>query len=380
VPGSSAQRTADVVVIGAGIQGLAAAWHLAQFGIRDVAVVEKATVGSGSSRWSASMLMLQMWEEWQLRFSCYCFERYAAFADETGHDPGFRRTGTITLVTAAVAAAQRKLVALRRRYGVETHLLTPDELARRLPLLAVEDLAFGVHGPVDGALDTPNILRGWRAAAERMGVQIHEGRRATGLALQGGRIAAVRTTAGRIATRHVVNAAGADAAEVGAWAGLRIPLRNRVRNIYLVTPPAQLTSRAFVMDAATHWYFRHTGEALMLGMGAREHAPVLDRPDLAYWPTMQAMCRSKAPVLAGARLRGGWSGIRPLTPDGRPILGSVPQLPGFINNCGWGGEGIMNAPAGGQLVAEQIRDGRASTFDIAPFLLARFDAGAAQPS
>ena len=376
MPVSGSRETADVVVIGAGIQGLSAAWHLARAGIRDVVVVEKATVGSGSSRWSASMLMLQMWEEWQLRFSRYCFKRYEAFADETGHDPGFRRTGTITLVTKEVAGRQRELVALRRKYGVETECLTPGELRRRLPLLASEALAFGVHGPADGALDTPNILRGWRVSAENMGVTIHEGRRATGLELQGGRVAAVQTTAGRIATRHVVNAAGADAAEAGAWAGLRIPLRNRVRNIYLVAPPPQLKSRAFVIDAATHWYFRHTGDALMLGMGARENAPVLDRPDPDYWPTMQAMSRRIAPALADLPIRGGWSGIRPLTPDGGPILGPVAQVPGFINNCGWGGEGIMNAPAGGQLVAEQIHDGRASTFDLKPFLLSRFDAAA----
>ena len=108
MPVNSKPETADVVVIGAGIQGLSAAWHLAKFGIRNVALVEKSTVGSGSSRWSASMLMNQLWEEWQLRFSCYTFVRYAAFLDDTGFDPGFTRTGTMTLVTPEVAAGQRR--------------------------------------------------------------------------------------------------------------------------------------------------------------------------------------------------------------------------------------------------------------------------------
>ncbi len=374
MPVNSKPETADVVVIGAGIQGLSAAWHLARAGIRDVALVEKSTVGSGSSRWSTSMLMLQMWEEWQLRFSCYTFERYASFRDDTGYDPGFIRTGTYTLVTPEVAGKQRELVALRRKYGVDTQVLTPDELARRLPVLATEHLAFGVYGPADGALDTPNILKGWRASAQDMGVELHEGRRATGLELQGGRIAAVQTTAGNIATRHVVNAAGADADEVGAWAGLRIPLLNRVRNVYLVDSPPGMKTQVFVYDAASQWYFRNTGEMMMVGMGIRQNAPVQDRPDMDYWPEMRAMCLRKAPALAEAPITGGWSGIRPLTPDGSPILGPVAQVPGFINNCGWGGEGIMNAPVGGQLVAEQICDGRTSTFDVTPFLLERFDA------
>ena len=374
MPVHGKDQTADVVVIGAGIQGLSAAWHLAQAGIRDVVVVEKATVGSGSSRWSSSMLMLQMWKEWHLEFSRYCFERYAAFEDDTGHDPGLLRIGTLTLVTDDVAAEQRGLVALRRQHGIETQIVSPEELARWLPVLATESLAFGVYGPADGVLDTPNILKGWRVSAQEKGVQICEGRRATGLELQDGRVATVKTTDGDIATRHVVNAAGADADEVGAWAGLKIPLLNRVRNVFILTPPAQLKRHIFVIDAATHWYFRHTEQMLFVGMGARENAPVQDRPDMDYWPEMRSMCLRKAPAFAAASITGGWSGIRPLTPDGSPILGPVAQVPGFINNCGWGGEGIMNAPAGGQLVAEQIHDGQTSTFDVQPFLLERFDA------
>ena len=374
MPGNSARETADVVVIGAGIQGLSAAWHLAKLGIRDVAIVEKSTVGSGSSRWSASMLMKQMWGEWQQRFSQYTFERYAAFADDTGFDAGFVRTGTLTLVTADVAEQERQFVVLRRKYGVETQILTPDEVARWLPLLDTREVVFGVYGPEDGVLDTPNILRGWRSSAQQMGVTVHEGRRATGLELQGGRIAAVQTTKGSIATRYVVNAAGADADEVGAWAGLRIPLLNRVRNIFLVEPPPELKTRLYVMDAATHWYFRRDNGLALVGMGARAEAPVQDRPDMDYWPEMRAMCLRKAPPLARAKICGGWSGIRPLTPDEKPVLGPVAQVQGYINNCGWGGVGIMNAPVGGQLAAEQIHDGRTSTFDVTPFLLSRFDA------
>ncbi|MCE2490375.1 MAG: FAD-binding oxidoreductase [Anaerolineae bacterium] len=374
MPASSVRETADVVVIGAGIQGLSAAWHLAKFGIRDVALVEKSTVGSGSSRWSASMLMKQMWGEWQQRFSAYTFQRYAAFADDTGYDAGFVRTGTLTLVTPDVAEQEREFVNIRRRHGVETQILTPDEVVRLAPVLSGQEIGFGVYGPEDGVLDTPNILRGWRSSAQTLGVRIYEGRRATGLEMEGRRIAAVQTTAGPIATRFAVNAAGSDADEVGAWAGLRIPLLNRVRNIFLVERPPQLNSRVYVMDAATHWYFRSDNGEVLVGMGARRDAPVQDRPDMDYWPEMRDMCLRKAPALAHAIIRGGGSGIRPLTPDERPVVGPVRQVQGFINNCGWGGVGIMNAPVGGQLVAEQICNGRTSTFDVTPFLLERFGA------
>ncbi|MCY4525607.1 MAG: FAD-binding oxidoreductase, partial [Anaerolineaceae bacterium] len=375
-PAGSVKETADVVVIGAGIQGLSAAWHLAKFGIRDVALVEKSTVGSGSSRWSASMLMMQLWEEWQLRFSPYNYARYAAFEEDTGFDPGFVRTGTLTLVTPDMAEEERRLVVLRRKYGANTQILTPQELGRWLPVLATRELAFGVLGPEDGVLDTPNILRGWRQSAQQMGVNIHENRRATGLAWKAGRIEAVQTTTGPIATRTIVNAAGADAQEVGSWAGLQIPSRNRVRNIFLIETPVEIDFHGLVNDAATHWYFRRSGEVVMVGHGARENAPVQAEADMDFWPDVRAICELRAPALAKGPVSGGWSGTRPLTPDGSPILGPVAQVPGFINNCGWGGEGIMNAPVGGQLVAEQICNGRTSTFDVTPFLLERFDAEA----
>ncbi|MCA9911541.1 MAG: FAD-binding oxidoreductase, partial [Anaerolineae bacterium] len=227
------KSTADVVVIGAGIQGLSAGYHLAKLGVRDVVIVEKAFMGAGSSGRSASMLMLQVWTEWQIRFSQYCFDRFMHFQGEFDASPDYHRTGSLTLVTDAVAEQEQQLVDLRRHLGVTTEIWTPDEIKRRYPLINTDDLTFGVYGPEDGGIEAQSIMLAYKDAGRRLGVELNQGARATGITLEGGRVASVQTTKGDIQTRWVVNAAGADAAEVGEWVGLHIPIQNRVRNIYV---------------------------------------------------------------------------------------------------------------------------------------------------
>lgn len=367
------KSTAEVVIIGAGVQGLSAAYHLAQMGIRDVVVVEKAFVGAGSSGRSASMLMLQVWTEWQMRFSLYCFERYMHFEDELGVSPDYRRIGTLSLADASVEAQESALVDLRRSLGIVCGILPPDELARRFPVLNTDDLRFGVYGEVDGVIEAQSILNGYRAAARRLGVEVCQGTCATGIRLDHGRVAAVETSDGTIQTRRVVNAAGAEAAAVGRWVGVDIPMMNRVRNIYVSDAlDAVPDDTPFVWDAAGEWYYRKERPGVLIGVGKRDLPAESAAIDWAFLDQMVDRIVQRVPAFAGVSIVHGWSGIRPLSPDGHPILGPVEGVEGYINDCAWGVEGIMHAPVGGQMVAEYIRDGTTSTFPLDAFLLSRF--------
>ena len=320
------------------------------------------------------MLMLQVWSAWQMRFSLTCYERFLHFEDEFGVSAGIQQVGSITLVNESVVEQEQRLIALRRQLGIDTQILTPDDVKARLPLIETDKLAFGVYGAVDATLDTPTILQGYKTSAQRLSVQVYEGVRATGLTIQQGRIASVETTEGTISTRKIVNAAGADAGEVGTWAGFTIPIHNRVRNIFVVEHISQMKDNlAFVYDAEGEWYFRQMETGIMVGMGKRKDALVQSVPDMDYWSQVQATIQYRVPSLAQTKVIGGWSGIRPLTPDHRPILGGVETVEGFVNCCGWGGEGIMHSPVGGQLTAEFIHDGQTSLFTIEPFLLSRFN-------
>ncbi|MGA2666457.1 MAG: FAD-binding oxidoreductase [Nitrososphaerales archaeon] len=365
---------ADVVVIGAGVQGLSAAYHLAKLGVTDVVVVEKECVGAGSSSRSASMLMLQVENEGKVRLSQSSYREYMRFQEETGHDPEFKRIGCLWVATEEAREETARGAETRRRLGVRTDLLSPGEVKEVVPALNVEDIVLGVLGPDDGVINANSIMQGYCSAAQELGASVEVGRTATGIRVDHGAIRGVETDGGPIEAPTVVNAAGAEAAEVGRWVGLDLPIQNRARSIYLTGEFPQIPDGTpFVEDAAAEWYFRKEGRAVLMGMGREETRTISMSPNLDFLPEVVEFAIHRAPVFAGASVVGGWSGFRPLTPDSNPILGPVEGVEGFINQCGWGGEGVMHAPAGGSITARYVAGKPIDEFEMGPFLLSRFD-------
>ena len=161
---------------------------------------------------------------------------------------------------------------------------------------------------------------------------------------------------------------------VGRWVGLDMPIDNRRRSIFITQPFPQIPDGTpMVHDDDVAWYYRKEGPGVLIGMGSEEATEVSWSVNWDFLPQMVEYAMHRVPVLAEAEIMRGWSGIRSLTPDGVPIIGPVDGLEGFVNSCGWGGEGVTGAPAGGQLVAEIIHTGKAESLDVASFLLSRFD-------
>lgn len=368
-------QSADIVIIGAGVIGCSTAYHLARLGVTHTIIVEMGQPGSGSSSKSASMLSLQFnTDELGARLAQLAYARYMQFEQELGVPIDFHRTGWLSLATAAAAPALLAGSAMLRGLGIASEVLEPAEIAYRYPLLNTDDLAVGVFGPGDGPFDPHMILWGYLRRARELGARLLSGVRATGLALQNGRVTGVHTDQGFIAARAVINAAGPWAAEAAGWAGIDLPLRNRARTILVTGPlPAVPRDYPFVEDVATGWYFRPEGDGVLMGMG-QEPVSNLEHPatDPALVDAMIDTAVQRVPVLASASVLTTWTGVRPLTPDSRPILGAAPGVDGLLLNCGWGGVGIILAPVAGQLLAEVIVEGHASTFDIAPFSIERF--------
>ena len=368
---------ASVVVIGGGIIGTSIAYHLAQRGVRDVVLVEADMVGSGSSGRSAATILLQMSREMTIRLSQESFKEYLNFENQFGADTGYKPIGYLNLATKEITADLRAQVELQRRLGVPTEMLSPDELARLVPALNVSDIEFGSICWKDGVIDPHSVMQAYVKHARRLGAEINEKVEATGIVVDAARNrgVGVQTTAGNLAAPIVVNAAGARAAQVGSWVGLNLPIKNFKRTIFITDRFDEIPDNTpFVMDLAVEWYFRKEGKGILLGMGTEESATF--EPQLE-WEFLDAMIRRalhRAPILANARVMRGWAGLRSLTPDDYPILGHASMVEGFINCCGWGGHGVMHAPIAGQLVAELIADGKATTMDIEPFQLQRFHA------
>lgn len=371
--------TADVVIIGAGVIGCSTAYHLARMGITDTCVLEMDQIGSGSSGKSASMLSLQFCaDELRARMALTSYARYMQFEEEFDLPLDFKRIGWLSLATQESAAHLLRSAHLLQSLGVQTDVLTPEEVHRRYPEINVEDVTLGTWGPDDGSFDPHMIMLGFSKRARQMGARFHQGVRATGVRVQKGRLQGVATSQGFVATALVVNAAGPWAIEVGRWVDVDIPIVNSARTIVVTGPfPPIPSDRPFVEDVTVEWYYRPEGPGVLMGMGA---APTddLDVPfSLETAAEMIDTAVHRVPVLQEANLLTGWTGIRPLTPDDRPILGPVPGVDGLLLNCGWGGTGIIQAPIAGQLLAEIVSSGHAVTFDTGPFAIERF---ASQPA
>ena len=193
------------------------------------------------------------------------------------------------------------------------------------------------------------------------------------LVIQGDRVVGIHTTAGPIATGCVVNAAGFRARQVAAWAGMDLPITNTKRHIFVTGPVAAYSGVfPFTYELELGWYIRREGPGLLIGMGREPSDEEDPQVDWSYLDRVVEHSLHRAPPLAEAGIKNGWAGLRSLTPDGNPILGQAPHLKGFYNDCGWGGHGVMNAPAGGLILTDLILHGATTLVNVHPFRANRF--------
>jgi sarcosine oxidase subunit beta len=366
------------VVIGGGVVGCSIAYHLGRRGVRGVVVVERETVGSGTTSKAAGGIRAQFPTETEIRFSLESLGVFAAFREEFGVDPGFARIGYLFLVSDPDdLRGFEARIALQRRLGVDVRVVTPAEARALVPALRVDDLVAAVWGPQDGLAGPAEVTQGFARRARELGARILEGVEVTGLVREHGRVRGVETAGGRITAPVVVNAAGPAAARVARLAGLALPVHPRRRHIFFTEPfPAIPGPVPLTTDRASGFYFRKELEQVLFSpgdvadVGADLAAPV-------DWGMVEEAVRKavhRLPVLERARIAGGWAGLRPLTPDDHAIIGPAPGIEGFFLAVGFGGHGFQHSPATGRVVAEWIVDGKPS-MDVSLFDPGRFAAG-----
>ena len=372
-PGGEWMSSADVVIIGGGIQGISLAYHLALKGVVDVCLLEMNALGSGSSGRSAAMIGHAFQSEKSLPLTRWSFGALMRFEDELGPSPEYEPIGCLLLAGAESAPELGRRHRILRRLGVESQLIDREDILRLTPGLHLADVEIAMYNPRDGSIDPHPIMMAYAQQARRLGARFLEEVRATGLRFEGDRVVGVESTDGFFATPLVVNAAGFCAREVAGWASMDLPIRNLKRHIFF-TGPVAVYSRSipFTYDVEAAWYVRREGPGLLIGMGAEECDQEDAQVDWSFLDQVIEPSLHRAPPLAEARVQSAWAGLRPLTPDDDPILGPAPDLRGFLNDCGWGGLGIMQAPAAGRALAEWIVDGEPSTIDVSRFGADRF--------
>ncbi|MEE8353047.1 MAG: FAD-binding oxidoreductase [Dehalococcoidales bacterium] len=383
---ASPGRISEVVVIGGGVVGISIAYHLAKRGCRDVVVVEKNYLGSGSTEKCPGGIRQQFAAEVNVRLSVESVRFFERFEEETGHAADFRQDGYLILATSQEdLAAFAESVPLQRRLGVDVESLPAEDVAAMVPGLECADILGATFCPTDGFADPYSVVSGFASAARRLGVTILEDTEATAIDLRAGKVDGVTTSRGRLATPLVVNAAGPWAAAVGRMAGVDIPVRPSRRHVFVTGPVfnrpgpfRRLRDRRLpmVIDFATGFWFRREGPSLIFGMRnpAEPAGFSLDIDwDFFTGELAPVACR-RLPALRETGIARAQAGLHSDTPDRMAVLGEAPEVGGLHLACGFSGHGFMHAPAVGRVMADLILDGTVSP-DVAALRPDRFRQG-----
>jgi sarcosine oxidase subunit beta len=368
--------TADVVIIGGGVMGASAAYHLATRGCRNVVLLERAPLlGSGATGKCAGGIRYQFSTDINVRLSLLSLPMLARFEQELGQSIDLRWTGYLFLLdNEADLATFRYNVTMQNALGVSSQMVSREEVAELVPLLSIDDIVGGAYHAGDGLADPAGVVQGYAAGARRAGAQLLTGITATGIAVRNGRVVSVGTTEGEIATPAVVNAAGPWAGEVAALAGVQLPIVPVRRQIVVTTPlrgvPADFP---FVIDFSRSLYFHREGQGILTGQSNPNEKPGFDQSVDHAWTEVhleQAMLRF--PLLQRAGLLREWAGLYEVTPDAHPVIDGLADPAGFYIVAGFSGHGFMHGPIAGQLIAEMILDGSARSLDLHSLRLSRF--------
>ncbi len=358
--------------------GCALAYQLAKRTV-DVVLLERETLGSQSTGKCAGGVRQQFSTEANVRLQRLSVKMFEAFEEETGHPADFRQIGYLFLFTQPQQVEDfRHNMEMWHRVGLtEARWVDPKEAAKMVPVLNVDDVLGCTFCPTDGIASPADVTVGYAAAARRLGARLKEGVEVTDIDLAAGRVVGVRTSAGEIATRVVVNCAGAWAASIGRMAGLEIPVLPYRRHIAVTGQfPALPRTAPMAVDFLTSLYFHPEGDGVLIGMSDRsEPAGFVTDVNWEFLETMFEQAARRAPVLAGAGVKTAWAGLYESTPDHQAILGPVPELEGFWCAAGFSGHGFMQAPAAALLLTELLLD-RKSEIDISLFAFERFARGA----
>ena len=369
---------AQIIIIGGGVMGASTAYHLARRGVTDIVLLEKQEFwGMGATGKCAGGIRYQFSTEINVRLSQLSLPMLDRFEDELGQAIDLRKCGYLFLLTNdRDVETFRYNVAMQRGLGVPTQWLDGDEVRRRVPLLAADDVIAGTYCAEDGLADPNGVVVGYVNGAKRLGVTALTDTPVTGIDVANGRIRSVHTPQGTIACETVVNAAGPWSAVVSDMAGVPLPVTPVRRQMLTTTPlPALPVDFPFVVDFAQSLYFHREGEGLLTGQSNPDQAPGFDETVDREWEwTHLENAIARLPLLEEAGLAARWAGLYEVTPDAHPIFGATP-VDGYYVVTGFSGHGFMHGPAAGLLMAEIILDGQATTLDISSLDYARFADG-----
>jgi len=371
----------DVVIVGAGVHGLATAYYLgSRHGIRRVALLEKGYLGSGNSGRNTAIIRSNYRTPEGIPFYQASVKLYEELARELGWNMLFSQCGHLTLGhTDSAVNGLRVRAENNQVLGVDSRMIFPDEISRLVPAMELSDrsrfpILAALYHPPGGIIRHDAVVWGYARACDRMGIEIHTFTEVTGMRVENGKVRSVLTNRGEVAAGAVVNATAGWSSSISKMAGVPLQIVSHPLQA-CVTEPLKPFLDKVIVSATLHVYVNQTDKGELV-IGA-EIDPYQSYSMKGTLPTLEQMATYTLelfPQLHGVRVLRQWAGVCDMTPDFAPIIGVALEVENFYMDVGWGTYGFKTAPIAGKSVAELIATGETPKL-IAPFSPARFKAG-----
>jgi sarcosine oxidase subunit beta len=375
-------HTADVVIIGGGIVGSSIAYHLSAAGCRNVLVIERESAqGKGSTGKSMGGVRSQFSTPVNIQMSLYSIPFYASFDERLGFPCDYRPQGYLFCATSNqhmnyLRANYEKQVALGLK---NVRLISGAEIREMFPQMRADDVIGGSFCSTDGFVDPYSAMVGFITWAVDHGATIWKHTEVTSIAHDEQGITHVETSRGQVATRKVVNCAGAWAAEVAMLAGVDLPVEPLRRMLVPSEPFDEFPHTApMIIDMSNGFHFRPESRGFLLAWNDPEETSGFKTDfDAAFVEKILTRAADRVPCFANLPVnpKRAWAGLYEMTPDHHPVLGEAPEVRGFFLANGFSGHGVMHAPATGKILSDLILTGKTDLIDASLLNLSRFAEG-----
>ncbi|MEP6695432.1 MAG: sarcosine oxidase subunit beta family protein [Pseudonocardiales bacterium] len=373
-------RAYDVVIIGAGVHGLATAYYLAaRHAITNIAVLDKAYLGGGGSGRNTAIIRSNYLTPEGVRFYDRSVKLYENLAAELNFNVMFSQRGHLTLAhNDGSLRTMRWRAEVNKLEGVDSEMIGPAQIQQLVPFMDVSpDARYPILGALyhrpGGTIRHDAVNWGYARAADALGVQIHQNTEVTGVFVDGGAVRGVQTSRGAVSAPVVVNCTAGWSSLVSALAGVRLPVSTHALQA-AVTEPVKMFLRTVVVSGTLHVYVSQTDRGeLVFGASTDPFPSYSMRGSLEFTEELAGHVLALMPSIAKLRLLRQWAGLCDMTPDFSPIMGITP-VEGFLLDVGWGTYGFKAGPVAGESMAELIATGKTPEI-MAAFDLARFAEG-----
>jgi sarcosine oxidase, subunit beta len=378
---SSLPKTADIVIIGAGVMGASIAFQLAKRKPGQIVVIDKNHVGRGGSGRSSALIRMHYSYPPEVQLAVESLRIFQDWQEIVGTPGDFRKTGFVRIVAPSETERLRANVDLQRKLGVNVRLITRSELQELEPDWVLRDVELVAYEPDSGYGDGAGVANDFLSCAREMGVAYGPRTEVTRLRVGGSQICGIATDQGSIDAPLVVVATGPWSRPLLQQAGYDLPIEPEYHQVAILkNAPGMKGGGSACIDSGSATYFRSDGpDKFLVGDFYGERGIDPDNfPQRASDDSLETLIERasrRVPALENAEVLRGVTGIYDMTPDSRPVLGEIPGIKGLHVCAGFSGMGFKISPAIGLVMAELLLDGRATTVDITSFRPSRFAEG-----